>query len=168
MKWTSRRTSRVIWPSWSVCWQGLLLTTSRPSQIIFERLQPDLPPKAQLVTAKILIIDDEADLRMLVRFILEPSGYEVLEASTGKEGLEVAHSNAPDLVLLDIQLPDIDGWTVLEAMSRDAPHAPVVVFSAHSSPSTLNRAREAGAAAYLVKPFDEEDLLGHVHELLER
>ena len=120
------------------------------------------------MTAKVLIVDDEADLRMLVRFILEPSGYEVLEAATGKEGLEVALATRPDLVLLDIQLPDMDGWTVLEAMSRDATKAPVVVFSAHSSPSTLNRAKEAGAAAYLVKPFDEEDLLGQVHRLLER
>lgn len=117
------------------------------------------------VTARVLIVDDEADLRLLVRFMLEPGGYEVLEAATGKEGLEVAEARSPDLVLLDMQLPDVEGWVVLEAMRRDADNAPVVVLSADSSPRSLRRAKDSGAAAYLVKPFDEEDLLAEVRRL---
>jgi CheY-like chemotaxis protein len=111
--------------------------------------------------ARILVVDDEPDIRLLVRFFLEPSGHEVIEAATGRAGVEWMSSLSPDLVLLDLRLPDVDGWEVLEEVSRlpEDERPRVVVMSAHASPSTLERAAREGADGYIVKPFREADLL---------
>jgi CheY-like chemotaxis protein len=117
------------------------------------------------VTKKILVIDDEPDLRLLVRLILESDGYEIVEAASGEEGLELIPGERPRLVLLDIRLPGIDGWEVLERMREDhSGDIPVIIMSAHSSPRTLERAKEQGTQGYLVKPFKEAELLRYARE----
>ncbi len=111
--------------------------------------------------ARVLIIDDEPDIRLLVRFHLEAAGHEVVEAGSGRAGLAAAADDAIALVLLDLRLPDMDGWDVLaELCNRPEPQrVPVVVMSAHASPGTLKRAEDAGAKGYVIKPFVEADLL---------
>lgn len=119
------------------------------------------------MTKKILVIDDEPDLRLLVRIILESAGYEIVEATSGEEGLDRITDERPGLVLLDIRLPGIDGWEVLERMRADhSGDIPVVIMSAHSSPRTLEKAKEQGTQGYLVKPFKEADLLRYARELV--
>lgn len=111
--------------------------------------------------ARVLVVDDETDIRLLVRLCLEAAGHHVSEASTGEEGIRALREDPSDLVLLDLRLPDMDGWDVLEewAEAPEAERPRVVLMSAHASPSTLQRAEREGAAGYIVKPFREADLL---------
>jgi CheY-like chemotaxis protein len=121
----------------------------------------DLPRStAELpMSTTVLIIDDELSIRVLVRMILEDDGYEVLEAETGQQGLGLVEETPPDLVLLDIRLPDMDGWDVLRRL-RERPSPPrVVIMSAHSSAPTLERAKREGITGYIVKPFRHSELL---------
>ena len=116
--------------------------------------------------ATILVIDDEPDIRTLVRLMLTRHGHSVVEAGTGEEGLEILQDSAVDIVLLDIRLPGTDGWAVLEEMKRRKllNGTRVVMISAHTSPSTLAYARELGSSGYVVKPFKEDELLAVLEE----
>jgi DNA-binding response OmpR family regulator len=111
------------------------------------------------MSSSVLIIDDELSIRVLVRMILEDDGYSVFEAETGQQGLDIAEAEQPDLVLLDIRLPDIDGWEVLRRLCARSPAPRVVIMSAHSSHPTLERAKREGSSGYLVKPFRHSELL---------
>ncbi|MEA2461539.1 MAG: two-component system, NtrC family, nitrogen regulation response regulator NtrX [Actinomycetota bacterium] len=112
---------------------------------------------------KVLVVDDEPDIRMLTRMMLEGAGHEVIEAESGERCLEIVQSDTPDLILLDIRLPGIDGWGVLEKITtRTVKKIPVVMMSAHSSEGTLARAAKAGSVGYLIKPFKEAELLRYV------
>ena len=119
---------------------------------------------------KILVVDDEPDLRLLVRMTLEGSGYEVEEASTAAEALERANEIRPALILLDIRLPDAEGFDVLRALraNEDFLDTPVVMMSAHSSPPTLRKAEVIGSHDYLIKPFKYDDLLALVAKHLTK
>jgi CheY-like chemotaxis protein len=111
------------------------------------------------MSSTVLVIDDELSIRVLVRMILEDDGYSVVEAETGEQGLEMIETAAPDLVLLDIRLPDMDGWEVLRRLGTRHPRVRVVIMSAHSSEPTLERAKREGSSAYLIKPFRHSELL---------
>ena len=115
------------------------------------------------MSPRILVVDDEPDIRMLTRMMLEGSGHEVIEAPTGEHALKILETENPDLLLLDIRLPGIDGWEVLRRVTaRTVDPVPVVMMSAHSSEGTLARAAEEGSVGYLVKPFKEAELLRYV------
>lgn len=113
------------------------------------------------MTGTILVIDDEPDLRLLARIALEQGGYRVLEAGTGEDGLALIESSQPDLVLLDLRLPGMQGWEVLDRLRKSERwrDLPVVVVSAHASGHTLKEAKDQGSDDYLVKPFQRERLL---------
>ena len=112
---------------------------------------------------RVLVVDDEPDIRMLTRMMLEGAGHEVIEADSGERCLEIVENETPDLILLDIRLPGIDGWGVLERVTnRTVRRIPVVMMSAHSSEGTLARAAKAGSVGYLIKPFKEAELLRYV------
>lgn len=113
---------------------------------------------------RVLIVDDEQDIRLLARFMLRPAGYEVLEAGSGEECLSMLAEDMPDLLLLDIRMPGIDGWDVLQTVKRDPQrkHIPIVMMSAHASGHTMSKAKDAGSDGYVVKPFKEKDLLSTV------
>ncbi len=113
------------------------------------------------MSATILVVDDEPDLRLLVRMTLEGDGYEVEEASTAAEAVQRALAVRPSLILLDIRLPDSDGFDVLRTLKSTAELAdtPIVMMSAHSSPPTLQKAEVIGSRDYLVKPFKHDALL---------
>lgn len=112
----------------------------------------------------ILVVDDEPDLRLLVRMTLEGNGYDVEEASTAAEAVRQALALKPRLILLDIRLPDAEGFEVLKTLKAtpELADTPVVMMSAHSSPPTLQKAEVIGSHDYLIKPFKHDALLGIV------
>jgi OmpR family response regulator RpaB len=119
------------------------------------------------VSERILVVDDEADVLLSLRIVLETAGYDVLEAASGEEALEVFDNEQPDLVVLDIVLPGIDGWAVLDAV-RARSDTPVILASANADPGLRERAQASGAATLFTKPFGAEDLRRMVGRLLSR
>ena len=113
------------------------------------------------MSGTILVVEDEPDLLLVVTLMLEGAGYSVVGASNGEDALALLPREQPDLVLLDLRLPGIQGLDVLEHIRNAEPerHVPVVVVSAHASESTLQSAEELGCDGYLIKPFQQEQLL---------
>jgi two-component system, NtrC family, nitrogen regulation response regulator NtrX len=109
--------------------------------------------------SRILVIDDEAAIRDSLRMTLEYEGYEFLAAATGQEGLALAEREAPDLVLLDVKMPGMDGLEVLDRLRNMSDSLPVVMISAHGTPSTAVDAIRKGALDFLEKPFESTDRL---------
>lgn len=116
----------------------------------------------------VLTIDDQADIRRLVRMTLEFDGYKVLEASDGEEGLHLARTQKPDLVLLDVMMPGLDGLAVSATMQADPvlKEIPVVMLTALDRDSDMDAGMEAGAKAYLNKPFGPVELLKLIVHLM--
>jgi CheY-like chemotaxis protein len=117
---------------------------------------------------RILLIDDDADIRQLVQIILEQAGYEMLEAASGPAGLRQAQSEAIDLVLLDVMMPGINGWEVLERLKGDPQTAsiPVVLFTVRNQQLDSDKACLHLADGYLHKPFVAQELLEMVTKQL--
>jgi two-component system KDP operon response regulator KdpE len=109
----------------------------------------------------ILIIDDEVQIRRLLEITLSANGYKISEASTGKEGLALAASLQPALVLLDLGLPDTDGHSVLKKL-REWYNKPVIILSVRSSEEDIVKALDNGANDYLTKPFRTGELLARI------
>jgi two-component system phosphate regulon response regulator PhoB len=116
----------------------------------------------------ILVIDDEPDIREFAARVLELEGYNAIEAADGTEGLSLAREHRPALVLLDLRLPDIDGWAVLEEIKSDAELSatPVIVFTAFAAGTVRDTAISKGAAGYLVKPLSSASLREEVARVL--
>ncbi len=115
---------------------------------------------------KVLIVDDEPDVLLTLRILLEGEGFEPSLAAEGETALRRIDNEQPDLLLLDIMMPVLDGWMVLAQLS-DRPHRPkVVVCSAKTGELDIARAKELGAAAYITKPFDPMDLVATLREVL--
>jgi DNA-binding response OmpR family regulator len=104
----------------------------------------------------VLVIDDEHAIRLLCRVNLSASGIEVLEAANGTAGIEIARRERPDLILLDVMMPGIDGWEVARRLTADeATRAiPIVFLTARAGEEDRHLGQEAGAVGYVVKPFD--------------
>ena len=118
--------------------------------------------------SRILVIDDEAEIRRSVRMILEYEGYEVLEASSGPEGLAMAEREAPDLVFLDIKMPGMDGLEALQRIKAPNEALPVVIISGHGTVSTAVEATKAGAFDFIEKPLASERVLVTIRNALDR
>jgi DNA-binding response OmpR family regulator len=116
---------------------------------------------------RILVIDDDDDIRGLVRTLLERTGAEVKEARNGRDGLREFHASRPDLVLLDVSMPDMDGWNVLERI-RDMSEVPVLMLTARGDELERVRGLQAGADDYVVKPFGKQELVARVQALIRR
>lgn len=116
---------------------------------------------------RILIVDDELQIRRFLRISLGSQGYEVIEAESGGEGLIKAVGEKPDLVLLDLGLPDIDGQEVLQAI-REQSDAPVMVVSVRASESEKVACLDAGANDYVTKPFGIQELLARIRAALRQ
>jgi DNA-binding response OmpR family regulator len=119
------------------------------------------------MSARVLVIDDETDVRSLLREILADRGYLVEEAGDGVEGLRVLYAAHPDLVLLDVGLPRMDGWQTLERI-RELSDVPVLILTSHGGELEKVRGLRSGADDYVVKPFGGEELLARVAALLRR
>lgn len=118
---------------------------------------------------RILLIDDEKDLVEIVTFRLESNGYEVISADDGQQGLEKAKKEKPDLIVLDLMLPKMDGYTVCGLLKKDLRYAkiPIIMFTARAQESDVKLGEELGAQAYITKPFDPKALLSKIEELLK-
>lgn len=117
--------------------------------------------------ATVLVIDDEADIRQALRVILTRAGYTVIEAANGREGLRLFHVNRPSLTVLDVAMPEMDGWEVLERL-RDLDDSPVMMLTARGLEADKVRGLKAGADDYLTKPFGNQELLARIEALLRR
>jgi DNA-binding response OmpR family regulator len=116
--------------------------------------------------ARVLIVDDEPDILLMLRVNLEAEGYETAMAADGETALERVRQEQFDLMLLDVMMPVMDGWGVLDNLGRVENPPRVVVVSAKSSDKDVARALDAGAVDYLAKPFNTRDLAGLVAEVL--
>jgi len=122
-----------------------------------------------VMTPVILSMDDEPDVTDLVRFHFGEAGYEVLTATSGREAIETIRCRRPDVVLLDLMLPDIDGFGVCEILRYNAITAtiPIVILSAWSTTDARHVGLELGALDYITKPFNPKDLVARVNKLLQ-
>ncbi len=116
---------------------------------------------------KILIADDEQLMRQLVIDFLKPEGYEILEASDGKEALEIYDKEHPDLILLDVMMPGYDGWTVCREIRREST-VPIMMLTAKGEEIDQLFAYDLGADEYITKPFSPKILVAKIKALLRR
>jgi len=125
--------------------------------------------KAEKDTKRILIVDDEEGIVKVVKMYLEHHDYEVITASDGQEGLDKAKTQKPDLIVLDLMLPKINGYKVCGLLKRDARYAktPVIMFTAKAQEKDVKLGKKVGADAYITKPFEPEILLAKIKELLK-
>ena len=116
---------------------------------------------------RILAIEDEPDIALVLRMLFERGGYDFALATDGRVGLRRVHDVRPDLVVLDVGLPEMDGWTVLERV-RDFADVPILMLTGHGGESEKVRGLRGGADDYLTKPFNNNELLARVEALLRR
>ncbi|MCX5711473.1 MAG: response regulator [Candidatus Omnitrophica bacterium] len=118
---------------------------------------------------KILIIEDEVDQVLLLRTRLEANGYEIVSAFDGKEGLKKVADTKPDLILLDIMLPGIDGFYVFKRLKDDPKYSniPVIIITAVGDPDIEKKSAAIGADACIRKPYESEDLVEKVKKLIK-
>jgi DNA-binding response OmpR family regulator len=119
---------------------------------------------------RVLVIDDEAPIRLLCRVNLEAEGMDVLEASDGPTGLEKARNEDPDVILLDVMMPGLDGWQVAEELIDSEPTSsiPIVFLTARAEARDRARGLDLGGIDYVTKPFNPVELAPLVRGLLER
>ncbi len=118
-------------------------------------------------SSRILVVDDDPDIRALVAELLSRAGHEVEQAADGRSGLRAFHAVPPDLVVLDVAMPGLDGWQTLERI-RDLSDVPVLMLTARSDELERVRGLQAGADDYVVKPFGRQELVARVQALLRR
>jgi DNA-binding response OmpR family regulator len=116
---------------------------------------------------KILVIDDDDSTVQLISILLERRGYEVIKALRAEEGLRKAYRTHPDLVLLDIMMPDMDGWEVCHRL-RELSDVPIVFLSARTDMRDVVRGLEMGADDYIIKPYDNDELIARIRAHLRR
>ena len=118
---------------------------------------------------KILIVEDEHELLDFMKIRLEANKYEVIGACDGKEGYEKACNDKPDLILLDLMLPKIDGYWVCDLLKKDERHrdTPIIIITAKSGDANHELAKKCGADAYMQKPLDMGELLAKMSSLLK-
>jgi two-component system response regulator MprA len=118
-------------------------------------------------STRVLVVDDEPQVVWVLRFSLEAEGYQTFTANDGVQALEEIAEHRPQLILLDLMMPRMDGWSVLQELAKrpSAERPRVVVVSALASVKDRARASELGADAYVPKPFDVEELIGVLHGL---
>jgi CheY-like chemotaxis protein len=121
-------------------------------------------------TRRVLVVDDEQSIRLLCRVNLGASGIDVLEADDGETALELARREQPDLILLDVMMPGLDGWSVARELAEDerTRDIPVVFLTARAEAADRRRGAQLGGVGYLVKPFDPVGIGELVEDVLAR
>jgi two-component system cell cycle response regulator DivK len=120
------------------------------------------------MTKRILVIEDQDDNRRIVRDLLKKAGYEMIEAVTGEEGVILAETHRPDLILMDIQLPGIDGYEATRRIKANPVlgHIPIIAVTSYALSGDDVKALEAGCDTYVSKPFSPRQLLNKIREYL--
>jgi len=122
------------------------------------------------MAVKILAVEDEEDYRALLEHVLREAGFEVVTAPNGEEGLEAYAAESPDLVLLDVNLPDMDGMEICRKIRAEGPRkdTPILFCTIRSAVGRVAEGLKSGGTDYVVKPFQVEDLLQRVNKALEK
>lgn len=118
--------------------------------------------------ALILIVDDAAFSRRMIRKALQTDGYEILEATNGREGLEMASTHTPDLILTDLLMPDLHGFELLQAIQQKGLKIPTIIISADIQESSRQQGLQLGAAGFINKPPKAEELRHTVQQLVNQ
>lgn len=120
------------------------------------------------MSKRILIVEDQEDNRSILRDLLSAAGYELIEATNGAEGVEIARRERPDLILMDIQLPVVDGYEAARRIKADAElkAIPIIAVTSYALSGDEAKARSAGCDGYVTKPFSPRQLLAKVREYL--
>jgi two-component system cell cycle response regulator DivK len=118
------------------------------------------------MSKRILVIEDQEDNRRILRYLLRSAQYEVIEAVTGEEGVDLAERERPDLILMDIQLPGLDGYEATRRIKSNAAlrHIPIIVVTSYALSGDDVKAFAAGCDAYVTKPFSPRQLLATIRE----
>lgn len=119
---------------------------------------------------KILLVDDEPDIVYLVKKILQKSGHHVIEAYSGEEALELANKSRPDLVLLDIMMPDLNGWEVSRSlkMNKDTKNLPIIMLTVRTSSDSVEKSfKYAKADAHVGKPASSKEIINTINTVIE-
>ena len=121
-----------------------------------------------MMAKRILIVDDEVQLVEMVKMRLEAAGYEVISAYDGREGFDKAKKDKPDLIILDLMLPKMDGYKVCGLLKNDARYnkIPIIMFTARVQEEDMRLGKDLGAEEYVTKPFDPKTLLLKIKKLL--
>ena len=122
-----------------------------------------------MTKGRILVVEDNMDNYELVRFILERAGYDVFLAVNGRDGVDAARLQKPDMILMDLGMPEMDGWNAAEKIKSDPSTKliPLYALSAYTLPSDRKRAMEAGCDGYLTKPIHMQSFLDAIKEVFE-
>lgn len=120
------------------------------------------------MNSTILLVEDNEDNRTIYRTILEHVGYVVVEAADGEEGIRRARDSSPDLILMDVSIPKINGWDATRTLKADpnTRHIPIIALTAHALEQDRERAREAGCDGYLAKPIPPREVIEEVRRFL--
>jgi len=116
---------------------------------------------------KIIVIDDDPAMTELLQLLLQPASSEIFTANSGPVGIELIRSKYPDVVVLDLMMPDMDGWQVCKRV-REFSDIPILVLSALDNPGIVAEALDAGADDYLIKPVASGVLIAHINKLMRR
>lgn len=117
---------------------------------------------------KVLIAEDDKNIRELLRLYIEKDGFETISAGNGREALERYHESKPDLVLLDIMMPLLDGWGVLDEIRKSGDRVPVIMLTAKGATTDKVSGLDMGADDYIVKPFEMQEVMARIHAVLRR
>ena len=122
-----------------------------------------------MLLSRILVIEDNEDNLSLMRMLLERANYEVLAATNGFKGLELARAEQPELILLDLAMPEMDGWEVAKKLKNDivTRDIPIIAVTAHALPRDRDLAFQSGCNAFIVKPFSVAKLISEIEKLLD-
>lgn len=117
---------------------------------------------------KVLVVDDDPYILMSLEFLMKKSGYEVMIARNGTEALELVEKQIPDIVLLDIMMPDVDGYQICKHIKKSdtLKHTKVVFMSAKTKESDIQKGYDLGASLYIIKPFSTRELVKQIKELM--
>ena len=121
------------------------------------------------MSKKIIVVDDEKDIVETLSFMMRARGYEVMEAYDGEEGLKLAKEQSPDLMILDVMMPKINGYKIARLLKYDSKykHIPIIMVTARGQDSDKLIGEETGADEYITKPFEFEEVLDCVNKYLE-
>jgi len=117
--------------------------------------------------AKILVIDDDEGMTELLSLLLAPASSEIIIANSGPEGIELSKKHSPDVIILDLMMPEMNGWITCKKL-REHSDVPILILSAMDVPGVVAQALDVGADDYLVKPVSSGTLIAHLNKLLRR
>lgn len=115
---------------------------------------------------RVLVVEDNRDNMTLIIDVLSTLDYEVLQATDGEKGVEAARNERPDLILMDLSLPRMDGWTATRLIRQEQPALPIIALTAHAMMGDRERALEAGCNDYIAKPIDLQELARKLNQYL--